>query len=65
MIETISFATITVLAVVSPGADFAMVTRNSMALSRRAGLLTAFGISLGVLVHVAYSMLGIGLIIYK
>lgn len=63
MIETISFATITVLAVVSPGADFAMVTRNSMALSRRAGLLTAFGISLGVLVHVAYSMLGIGFII--
>jgi len=63
MIETISFATITVLAVVSPGADFAMVTRNSMVLSRRAGLLTAFGISLGVLVHVAYSMLGIGLII--
>ena len=65
MIETVSFVTITVLAVMSPGADFAMVTRNSMVLSRRAGLLTALGISLGVLVHVAYSMLGIGLIIAR
>jgi RhtB (resistance to homoserine/threonine) family protein len=63
MIETVSFVTITILAVMSPGADFAMVTRNSIVLSRRAGLLTAVGISLGVLVHVAYSMLGIGIVI--
>ena len=63
MIEALSVATITVLAVISPGADFAMVTRNSMVLSRRAGVLTAAGISLGVLVHVAYSMAGIGLLI--
>lgn len=63
MLEAISVATITILAVISPGADFAMVTRNSMVLSRRAGLLTAVGISLGVLVHVAYSMAGIGLLI--
>lgn len=65
MIETVSFVTITILAVMSPGADFAMVTRNSMVLSRRAGILTALGIALGVLVHVAYSMLGIGLIIAR
>ncbi len=65
MIEAISVATITVLAVVSPGADFAMVTRNSLMLSRRAGVLTAVGIALGVLVHVAYSIAGIGLLIAK
>ena len=63
MIEALAVATITILAVISPGADFAMVTRNSMILSRRAGVLTATGISLGVLVHVAYSMAGIGLLI--
>lgn len=63
MIEAIAVASITILAVVSPGADFAMVTRNSMVLSRRAGVLTATGIALGVLVHVAYSMAGIGLLI--
>ncbi|MDR0576689.1 MAG: LysE family transporter [Candidatus Accumulibacter sp.] len=65
MLEAISVATITLLAVISPGADFAMVTRNSMVSSRRAGLLTAAGISLGVLVHVAYSMAGIGLLISR
>ena len=65
MIELITVATITILAVISPGADFAMVTRNSMVLSRRAGVLTATGIALGVLIHVAYSMAGIGLLISR
>ena len=65
MPEALSVITITVLAVLSPGADFAMVTRNSMVLSRRAGLLTALGIALGVWVHVSYSMLGIGLLISR
>lgn len=65
MLELVSVATITLLAVISPGADFAMVTRNSMLLSRRAGVLTSVGISLGVLVHVAYSLLGVGLIIAR
>lgn len=65
MIEAVAVATITILAVIRPGADFAMVTRNSMMRSRRAGVLTAVGISLGVLVHVAYSMAGIGLLISR
>lgn len=65
MLELFTVATITILAVISPGADFAMVSRNSMMTSRRAGVLTAVGISLGVLVHVAYSLLGVGLIISR
>ncbi|HYD95267.1 MAG TPA: LysE family transporter [Noviherbaspirillum sp.] len=63
MTELLAVVTITVLAVISPGADFAMVTRNSLVLSRRAGILTAMGIGLGVLVHIAYTMLGVGLLI--
>jgi RhtB (resistance to homoserine/threonine) family protein len=63
MLELIAVVTITVLAVISPGADFAMVTRNSLVLSRRAGVLTALGIGAGVLVHVAYSLMGVGLVI--
>jgi RhtB (resistance to homoserine/threonine) family protein len=62
MTEWIAVITITVLAVISPGADFAMVTRNSLLLSRRAGVLTALGIGLGVWVHVAYTLLGVGLL---
>ena len=40
-----------------------MVSRNSLSLSRRAGILTAFGIGAGVLVHVSYTLLGIGVLI--
>ncbi|TGN94055.1 MULTISPECIES: LysE family translocator [unclassified Burkholderia] len=63
MTEWIVVVTITLLAVVSPGPDFAMVTRNSLMLSRRSGLLTAWGIGLGVTVHVSYTLLGVGLLI--
>ena len=65
MTELLAVITITLLAVISPGPDFAMVTRNSLLLSRRAGVLTAVGIGLGVLVHVAYTLLGLGLLIQQ
>lgn len=65
MTEWIAVITITVLAVISPGPDFAMVSRNSLLLSRRSGVLTALGIGLGVLVHVSYTLLGVGLLIQQ
>lgn len=65
MTELLFVITITLLAVISPGPDFAMVTRNSLMLSRRAGVLTACGIGLGVLVHVSYTILGVGLLIQQ
>lgn len=65
MTELLAVITITLLAVISPGPDFAMVTRNSLLLSRRAGVLTALGIGLGVLVHVSYTLLGLGLLIQQ
>jgi RhtB (resistance to homoserine/threonine) family protein len=65
MSELIVVVTITLLAVISPGPDFAMVTRNSLMLTRRAGVLTALGIGLGVTVHVSYTLLGIGLLISR
>lgn len=62
MTELLAVITITILAVISPGPDFAMVSRNSLLLSRRAGILTAAGIGIGVLVHVTYTILGVGLL---
>ena len=61
--ELITVAVVHAFAVMSMGPDFAMVTRNSLLYSRRTGVLTAMGIALGIAVHVAYSLLGIGLII--
>lgn len=65
MTELLAVITITILAVISPGPDFAMVTRNSLLGSRSTGLWTALGIGCGVLVHVAYTLLGVGLIIQQ
>jgi RhtB (resistance to homoserine/threonine) family protein len=61
--EIIAVAVITVLAVIAPGADFAMIVRNSYLHGRRTGLLAATGVAAGVLVHVTYTMLGVGLLI--
>lgn len=63
MNELIAVALFTILAVISPGADFAMVTRSSYAQGRKAGLAAAVGIALGVQVHVLYTVLGIAVII--
>lgn len=65
MSEWIAVITITVLACISPGPDFAMVSRNGLLLSRRAGVLTALGIGMGVLVHVCYTLLGLGLVLQQ
>lgn len=47
----------------SPGQDFAVITRNSLIYSRRAGVLGALGIGAAIWLHVAYSLAGVALII--
>lgn len=61
--EFLTVALIHLLAVASPGPDFAIVVRESVAHGRRAGTWTAAGVGSGIFVHVAYSLLGIGLIV--
>ena len=61
-IEVIAVAIITILAVISPGPDFAMVTRIALTRGRRAGVLCAIGIGSGVSVHLAYTLIGLGVV---
>lgn len=63
--EFLTVAVIHLLAVMSPGPDFAMISRNSLIYSRKTGIYSAIGLAFGILVHVAYSLIGIGLIISK
>jgi len=56
---------VSLVAVVTPGPDFALTLRNSLAYSRRAGLYTAVGVGAGNLVHATYSLIGIGAVISK
>lgn len=51
------------LAVASPGPDFALVLRQSLARGRTVALWTSVGIGSGILVHVSYSLLGLGLLL--
>ncbi|PYC25556.1 lysine transporter LysE [Pseudomonas jessenii] len=63
MNELFVMIAITMLAVISPGPDFAMVTRNSYAFGRQSGLMAALGIACGVQVHVFYTVFGVAVII--
>lgn len=56
---------ISLIASISPGPNFCVVLRNSLCHSRKMGFLTAFGVSLGTLVHLFYTLVGIGILITK
>lgn len=65
MNEIIAVAVITTLAVISPGPDFAAVTRNSYLYGTRTGLFSALGIAFGVQIHVIYTVFGVTLLIMQ
>lgn len=62
-VEFLTIATVHLLAVASPGPDFAVVLKHSITFGRRAAIVTSIGIGAAILVHVAYSLLGIGILI--
>lgn len=63
LIGTVSL--VHLLAVISPGPDFLMAVRNSLAYSRRTGIWTAVGFGCGIAVHIAYCVAGFGLLLSK
>jgi len=48
---------------ISPGPDFAMVLRQSIAHGRSTAIVTSVGIASAILVHGTYTILGLGLIV--
>lgn len=61
--EFLTIAGAHLFAVASPGPDFAIVLRQSLSYGRVAGLWTSGGIALGILLHVSYCVLGVGLLL--
>lgn len=51
------------LGVMSPGPDYLMIIRNSLNNTRSIGLWTAFGLVIGITIHMTYSILGFGVIL--
>lgn len=62
-LEFLTIAIAHLVAVASPGPDFAVVLKNSVSYGRRAGVITSIGVGFAILLHVAYSLAGIGILI--
>ena len=58
--DLLGVAGLTVLIMITPGADLALVTRNTIAGGRDAGGWTSAGIVTGNLVHLTYCLAGVG-----
>ena len=61
--EFLTIALVHLLAVASPGPDFAIIVRQSLIYGKTTALWSSLGVGCGILIHVFYSLLGIGLII--
>lgn len=59
----ILISTVHLLAAASPGADFVLISQQSLKNGRKAGLLCSLGITLGLSVHIIYSSLGLAAVI--
>lgn len=63
LIELASLMAIFAFAIVSPGADLAMVMRQAIVHGRRQAIITSLGVGTSLMFHVTYTILGLGLII--
>jgi RhtB (resistance to homoserine/threonine) family protein len=63
--EFLTIAVAHLFAVASPGPDFAVVMRQSVTAGTRAGIWTSLGVGSGILLHVAYCLLGVALLLSR
>lgn len=61
----LTLITVHVVALMSPGPDFALVVQNAGRYGRQTGILIALGLSLGILLHSILSLTGASLIIHQ
>ncbi|KRS22587.1 lysine transporter LysE [Alishewanella sp. WH16-1] len=61
--EFLLIATAHLLAVASPGPDFAIILRYAVRYGRQTAIWASLGIGTGILLHITYSLVGIGLLI--
>ncbi len=59
----LTIALVHLAAVISPGANFLVVSTNALTYSRRSGLITARGVALGSLIYIVIGLLGFATII--
>jgi threonine/homoserine/homoserine lactone efflux protein len=57
------FLAVAAIVVITPGVDMALVTRNALMRGRRAAVMTAFGINVGILFWVLAAALGLAAVV--
>jgi RhtB (resistance to homoserine/threonine) family protein len=64
-IEFLGLMAVFSIFIVVPGADFAVILRQSIVHGRRAAMMTGLGMGLSLLFHISYTILGLGLVVSK
>ncbi len=59
------FVLATLILNITPGNDFIYVATQSLSKGTKAGIISSFGISMGLMVHVSASVLGLSLLLSK
>ncbi|MGF1686924.1 LysE family translocator [Photobacterium japonica] len=60
-----TLVTVHIVALMSPGPDFALVVQNAGRYGRQTGVMIALGLSLGILLHSLLSLTGASLLIHQ
>ncbi|MGF1722626.1 LysE family translocator [Vibrio kyushuensis] len=60
-----TLASVHLIALMSPGPDFALVVQNATRYGRQTGLYIALGLSLGILLHSILSLTGISYLVHQ
>jgi RhtB (resistance to homoserine/threonine) family protein len=63
LFSLVTIGLITFLGAMSPGPDIAIIVKNSLTRSRKAGIATSIGVVLGNLVYISLVLLGLGALI--
>ena len=63
--EFLAIAGLHIIAVASPGPDFAIILKQSIRYGKTTGFYTAAGIGSGIFLHIVYTLLGFSLLIQE
>jgi len=61
--ELYLLTTLAIIMAISPGADFALVCRNTISSSSVSGIYTSLGIATALWLHIAYCIAGLAILI--